>query len=126
MVETVVKAAEFDSGSGQSRDELLVDCRKLLQGGLPFRKIGLIRNQEQEKACRAQCAHCVEDTRDEYKIGGGEGGFEYARGRIEDVAIDYAIAIEKDRSLPTMPICSHFISFLLSRGCDTIRCQMTA
>src|SRR6185312_4679950 len=62
----------------------------------------------------------------EREFGGGERSFAAASGGVGAVAVGGAVAAAKDGWVRGWAVCSHFISFLLSLGCETRRCQRTA
>src|SRR5580698_367861 len=96
------------------------------QARLALGIVRLIRYQEEQKTRCLQSAHGVERSGYKFELLRREQRLVFARRRIQHIAIDYAIAIEKDRSVPMRLVCSHFISFRLRRGCDTTRCQIIA
>src|SRR5580704_6419872 len=103
-----------------------MDRSEYLQAGFSFGVVRLIRHQEQQEACYLQLAHRIEGAGRKLEIVHSQRRLAFSGRRVHDIAIDHAIAIEKDRSVSTRLACSHFVSFLLSRGCDTTRCQITA
>src|SRR5208283_5888281 len=103
-----------------------MDRSERLKAGFSLGVVWLIRDQEQKETCRGQGTHSLENAIRQLELVHRQRRLVFSGRRVQDIAINYTIAIEKDRSAPTRLVCSHFISFLLSRGCDTIRCQITA
>lgn len=121
MMQAVKRSCKLNTNSRQFPSQLRVDSSKLRKAALPLRIVRLIRDQDQQIPRVTQPPQSLPHAGEELKVLRGKWSFILSSCGIEDVPVDYAVAIKKDR-----PTCSHFISFLFSRGCETRRCQITA
>src|SRR6185437_4342327 len=117
MMEAVINPRKRDALFCQLRAHLRVDGEMVREARFSLRVIGLVGHYKQRKARLVQLPQATQGAGSQREIRGGQRRFVLAACRIEDVAIDYAIAVEKDRSAPSWATCSHFISFRLSPGC---------
>ncbi len=126
MVKTVEKLCKHDPGLIERSGEKRVYLFQFFQRTFALGIVGLVGNQKEEVACRLQPGKRFESVGREHEIFRTSGRFVLPGCGIENIAVQYAITVQKYSAPSTYLVDSHFISFFLRPGWETIRCQTTA
>ncbi len=125
MVIAVVGVSEFDPRTFEFRFESLMNCGKIFEAALALRVVWLIGDEKERETGLLQGEESWDRARHQLKFAWFAGRAELAGPAIEDVAVDHAVAIEKDASARSHFTDSHFNSFFRRAGWETMACQTT-
>jgi hypothetical protein len=118
----VVVVADADVVEGEHLAQVCMEGFDLFSRGETSDDIGLVRHEDKEKSGAMQAVERIGHAWENLKIGQRERRLSLTSA--EDLPVDHAVAIQKDCSPHAVD--SHLVLEVLTIGCDTSRCQITA
>src|SRR5271170_6533028 len=104
-----------------------MNCIKHLLTGFPLCVIWLVRDDKQKITRIHQQLQSRNYVRQQVELLRNEGRFISGSFRTPDITVQHPVTVKKDGAVHTeIAVDSHFISFSLSLGWETMRCHTTA
>src|ERR1700738_41684 len=126
MMQAIIECVERNARAAESVRQAPMNRLDRGEADLALGVARLGRDQKKANPGIREQSEPLETPRQQLKVLGPMRRFIGAGHGIEHVAVEYAIAVQEDRSTAAHTTDSHFISCRLSAGCDTTRCQTTA